>query len=64
MIVNINEHPFKLESDSTLREDIRKLKEGDESKANEEKIKLEIIQRNDRKLRNDYELKYKIVKVK
>ncbi len=46
---------FTLPSDSTFREDIIMLKKGDEDEAQRSKIKLEEIQRYDRKLR----LKYK-----
>lgn len=52
-IVCISEHLYKLQSDSTLRNDIIKLNGGDEAAAHDEKVKLEVIQRNDRKLRSD-----------
>ena len=42
---------FTLPSDSALREDLIQLKNGDENAASEAKMKLEEIQRNDRKLR-------------
>ncbi len=42
---------YTLPSDSTCREDLVLLRNGDEEKAGEAKIKLEEIQRRDRKLR-------------
>jgi len=46
---------FTLRSDSTFRDDIVWLKKGNEEKAQKSKIKLEDIQRNDKKLRSDNE---------
>ncbi len=45
---------YTLPSDSTLREDLSLLKEGNEEAAGEAKTKLEEIQRRDRKLRSQY----------
>ena len=45
---------YTLPSDSSFREDCMLLKNGNEEKAQEEKLKLEEIQRNDRKLREAY----------
>ncbi len=42
---------YTLRSDSTFRDDIIRLKRGNEEKAQKAKIKLEDIQRNDKKLR-------------
>jgi hypothetical protein len=42
-----------LPSDSTFREDLNWLKKGDEDMAQKFKVKLEEIQRNDRKLREN-----------
>jgi hypothetical protein len=42
---------FTLPSDSTLREDLKLLKTGNEEAASEAKLNLEEIQRRDRKLR-------------
>jgi hypothetical protein len=43
---------YTLPSDSTFREDIQWLKNNNENEAQKAKIKLEEIQRNDRKLRS------------
>lgn len=57
------EHPsfrrmhFTLPSDSTFREDINWLRNSDENMAQRAKIKLEEIQRNDKKLRDKKKLK-------
>ena len=48
----MNENP--LPSDHRLRSDLKTLRDGDLVKAQEEKEKLEQIQRNDRKLRETY----------
>jgi len=42
-----------LPSDSTLREDLKLLKSGNEDAASDAKVKLEEIQRRDRKLRSE-----------
>lgn len=42
---------FTLPSDSTLRDDLILLKNGNEDAASEAKIKLEELQRHDRKMR-------------
>jgi hypothetical protein len=42
---------YTLPSDSTLREDLSLLKSGNEEAAGESKVKLEDMQRKDRKLR-------------
>lgn len=42
---------FTLPSDSTFREDLIWLKNGDEDASQRYKVKLEEIQRNDKKLR-------------
>lgn len=54
---NIEKSP--LESDSYKRQDIQYLREGEVIKAQQEKDKLEGIQRNDRKLREAHEKKLK-----
>ncbi len=48
---------FTLPSDSTFREDMNWLKKGDEDMAQKFKVKLEEIQRNDRKLREAHKKK-------
>ena len=48
----IEKMDFILPSDSTFREDLNWLKKGDEDMAQKFKVKLEEIQRNDRKLRD------------
>lgn len=45
---------YTVPSDSTLREDLVLLKTGDEEAASQAKVKLEEIQRKDRKLRAQY----------
>jgi hypothetical protein len=45
---------YTLPSDSTLREDLSLLKSGNEEAAGEAKVKLEDLQRKDRKLRAKY----------
>jgi hypothetical protein len=42
---------YTLPSDSTIREDLALLKNGDEDAAGKAKVKLEELQRKDRKLR-------------
>lgn len=46
---------YTLRSDSTFRDDIVWLKRGDEEKAQKAKIKLEDVQRNDKKLRLEFD---------
>lgn len=46
---------FTLPSDSTVRQDLIVFKNGSEEEADTVKIKLEEIQRKDRKLREKYE---------
>lgn len=53
--VNYYRLGYTLPSDSTLREDILWLKEGDEDKTQAAKVMLEEIQRADRKLRQAYQ---------
>ncbi len=50
---------FTLPSDSTFREDLIWWKKGDEDAAQRFKVKLEEIQRSDKKLRKQYEKKKK-----
>ncbi len=48
---------FTLPSDSTFREDLIWLKKGDEDAAQRYKVKLEEIQRQDKKMREQYSKK-------
>jgi hypothetical protein len=48
---------FTLPSDCTFREDLNWLKKGDENMAQKYKVKLEEIQRHDRKLRESFRKK-------
>jgi hypothetical protein len=50
---NFKRMAFTLPSDSTFREDLNWLKKGNEDMAQKFKVKLEEIQRNDRKLRGN-----------
>jgi hypothetical protein len=51
---NLKRMAFTLPSDSTFREDVNWFKKKDENMAQKYKVKLEELQRNDRKLREKF----------